>query len=421
MAPSDYRAGSLAKQEAQSIYAADPHDSWNRIFYLLFTRPIKFRLTEDFGHEGSFVLVSTIGKPSLPVTSQIFERIESGDRAIDPLYPNFLSAKGAESVLVDPQFSDLEQALKDALAESTPRSPLHRALMQADVWAAYDILSRVRETNGQLGERIRALLRSLDQFIGKLALTSEEIATLPRNYSTSQSEQGLPDVFDDNSGWMEVEWLPYRLHDESADHRRAARVFLKPATKAQKFLADVNATLGQRKYPLTDQTGILDGAALVTEDLLIDSHGRAVPSPLTHEVQLRTFVKDGQGKFKETVVTQYELSRKLLLANPSSGGFIRLGADYPAYLPSSGNDYTFASPSLGEKTRDFPILGYLRRRCESCHGPDITSVFTFMMKDDPRRSPPPVRQLRPADDMHAAYVATEKMKQPNFRSLHLAP
>ncbi len=117
---------------------------------------------------------------------------------------------------------------------------------------------------------------------------------------------------------MEVEWFPNRSHDYSADYRRAARVFLRPATKSQKFLADVNAMLGQRKYPLTNQTSILDGAALITEDLLIDSHGRAVPSPITHEVQLRTFVKDGQGRFKETVVAQYELSRKRLLANPSS-------------------------------------------------------------------------------------------------------
>jgi hypothetical protein len=417
MAPSDYRAGSLAKQEVQSIYAVDPHDSWNRIFYLLFTRPMKFRVTEDFGHEGSFVLVSTMGNPSLPVTRQIFERIESGDRAIDPLYPNFLGAKGAESVLVDPRFSELEQALRDALAE-TSRPPLYRALMQADVWAAYDILNRVRETNGQHGERVRELLGSLDQFIGKLALTSEEIAALPRNYSVSQSGHDLPNVFDKNSGWMEVEYLPYRLHDFSADHRRAARVFLKPATTSQKFLANVNATLAQRTHSLTEP---LDGAALVTEDLLIDSHGHAVPSPLTYEVQLRTFVKDRQGKFQETVVAEYELSRKLLLANPSSGGFIRLGTDFPAYLPSSGNDYSFASPTLGEKTRDLPILGYLRRRCESCHGPDMTSVFTFMVHDDPRLSPPLVRQLRPADDEHAAYVATEKMKQSNFKSLHLAP
>jgi hypothetical protein len=146
-------------------------------------------------------------------------------------------------------------------------------------------------------------MESLRRFILKLALTTEEIAALPRNYSLSESEQGLPDVFDKGSPWMEVEWLPYRQHDESADHGRAARVFLKPAPKSQEFLADVNASLRQRKYPLTDQTSSPDGAALITEDLLIDSHGRAVPSPLTHEVQLRTFVKDGQGKFKEAVVT----------------------------------------------------------------------------------------------------------------------
>ncbi len=395
MAPSDYRAGSLAKQEAQSIYAVDPHDSWNRIFYLLFTRSIKLRLTEDFGHQGSLVRIDTMGNPSLPVSSQIFERIESGDRAIDPLYP--LGPTGTESVLVNPQFSELEQALRDALAESTPRPPLHRALMQADVWAAYDILSRVRETNSHR-ERARELMENLRQFILKLALTTEEIAGLPRNYSMSQSEQGLPDVFSENSGWMEVEWFPNRSHDYSADYRRAARVFLRPATKSHKFLADVNAMLGQRKYPLTNQTSILDGAALIT----------------------RTFVKDGQGKFKETVVAQYELSRKMLLANPSSGGLIRLAPDYPAYLPSAGNDFTFASPARREETRDFPILGYLRRRCESCHGPDVTSVFTFMVHD-PRLSPPLVRQLRPADDVHAAYVATEKMKQSNSKLLHLAP
>lgn len=420
MAPSDYRAGSLAKQEAQSIYTADPHDSWNRIFYLLFTRSIKFRLTEDFGHGDSFVPVSVMGDASLSATSQIFERIESGDRAIDPLYPNFLNAKGAESVLVDPQFSELEQSLRDALAESAPRPTLYRALMQADVWAAYDILSRVRENNSHR-DRAHELLGILQQFISKLALTSEEIAALPRNFSISQNEQSLPNVFEGNSEWVEVERLPHRLHDETADQRRASRVFLKPAIKSQKFLTDINTLLEQGKYSVTDQTSILDAAALVTENLLIDSHGRVVPSPLTQEVQVRTFVKDGKGKFKETVVTQYELSRKLLLADPSSGGFIHLGADDPTYLPAAGNDYNFASPAFREKARDFPILGYLRRRCESCHGPDLTSVFTLMAKSVPSQPSPPVRQLRTTDNLHATYVATEKMKQPNFKSLHLAP
>ena len=129
-------------------------------------------------------------------------------------------------------------------------------------------------------------------------------------------------------------------------------------------------------------------------------------------------MKDRQGKFKETTVAQYELSRKLLLADPSSSGLIRLGAEQPAYLPSSGNDYTFASPTLGDMTMGSPILRNLRRCCQSCHGVDAISLFTFEMMCDPRQSPHPVRQLRVADDIHAAYVAREKMEQPNFKSLH---
>lgn len=46
--PPAYRAGSLTKQEAQSIYALDPQDPWNRIFYLLFTRTVKLRLADSF-------------------------------------------------------------------------------------------------------------------------------------------------------------------------------------------------------------------------------------------------------------------------------------------------------------------------------------------------------------------------------------
>lgn len=114
----DYRAGSLAKLEPQAVYAADPHDSWNRIFYLLFTRPVEMRLTDDFkGHE-PYDSIEVMGNPSLAVTHQTFDRIESGDRAIDPLYPNFFNVTGAEKVLVDPRFTELKQALAEACAES---------------------------------------------------------------------------------------------------------------------------------------------------------------------------------------------------------------------------------------------------------------------------------------------------------------
>jgi len=411
---SDYLAGSLTKLEPQAIYSADPHDSWNRILYLLFTRRVECRLTEEFHQPGPMEQVRAMGNPTLAVTSRSFERIEGGDRAIDPLYPNFFSSKGAESVLGDPQFDELKQGLKDALAEPGQRPPLHRALMQADVWAAFETLSW--EADGPLASRAREALPMLAQFIRKLALTSEEIASLPNNYLATQATAQLPALFDARSGWIEVEWFPDRLHDVAVNYRRATRIFLKPTSSPQKFLIDVNKRIHRRKEPLPDFAKQLDAATIVLEVLLIDSDGQVVPSPLTYEMEIRSFAKDSEGRFQKTIVTQYELSRKSLLANPSSGGLVRVAEDQPAYLPSSGNDYTFASPLASGKVPGTPILATLRRRCQSCHGDDITSVFTFEMKLGPGRAPR-VRQLPVVEGLHAAYVAKQKAAERSFKSL----
>jgi hypothetical protein len=415
----DYRVRSLAKQEPQPIYSADVHDTWNRIFYLLFTRTVESRLTEDFDVEAQFSPIATMGNESLPVTTGTFRRVESGDQPVDPLYPNFLSTKGAEVVLEEPQFRELKQALQEACSETAPRSPLHRALMQSDAWDAYDILSWLRQDQSQLGERARALLPLLDQFIGKLALSSQEIAALPRNYEAAQTRLHLPDVFDEKSGWVEVEWFPFRSHDAEVGDRRAARVFLKPTTEPEQFLAEVNHRIKKHEDPLPSPTSSLDAAALVTEGLLVDRGGRVVPSPITYDVQLRTFARDVHRQFQLTTVVEYELSRKLLLADPTSGGLVAVTADDPAYLPASGNDFTFASPTLemGSGKAGPPILGNLRRRCQSCHGQDPGSIFTFLINVGPK-APPEVHRLRPADDGHARFVAQEKMKRADFGSLH---
>jgi hypothetical protein len=413
---SDYRAGSLAKQEVQAIYAADSGDSWNRIFYFLFTRTVELRLTNDFKEGGPFSPIAVMGNDSLPVTTRTFQRIEAGDRAVDPLYPSFLTAKGAEFVLVDPQFSALKAAVLEACAETAARPPLHRALMQSDVWAAYDILRRVQGNRGQFGSRVRELLPLLGRFISQLALSSQEIASLPRNYQSAQQHSELPNFFEKRAGWMEVEWLFIREHDRSVDDRRAVRVFLKPPGAPEEFLANANARVKRNQDPLPDQSNSLEGAALVTEGLLIDRSGHAVASPLTYEVQLRTFVKNAQGRTKSTTIVQYELSRKALLTNSVPGGLIRVGADEPAYLPSAGNDYSFASPPLLQNGVGAPVLGFLRRRCESCHGPDATSILTFQMHAGPNAAPT-VRLLRPGVNEHADQVAQEKMKRADFKSL----
>ena len=412
---SDYLAGSLPKLEPQAVYAPDPRDSWNRIFYLLFTRKVECRLTDDFGQPGPRVITAAMGDPKLSISAQSFERIESGDRAIDPLYPNFFNSKGADSVLVDPTFSELKQALQDALAQTRQRPPLQRALMQADAWAAYDRLSS--ETQGQFVARARELLPMLAQFIRKLALTPHEIAGLPRNYLAAQSALQLPTLFDDRSGWIEVEWFRDRAHDFGANHRRAARVFLKPTAKPQDFLKEINRRIRRRQDPLPDPANRLDAAAILTELLLIDSSGHVVPSPLTYELELRRFEKDSQGKFQRTSVTQYELSRKSLLADPTSGGLVPADADQPAYLPAAGNDYSFASPIAPDTAPDTPVLVTLRRRCQSCHGDNMTSIFTLEMKLPPDKDAPRARQLPVLEDRHANYVAEKKTEERTFKSL----
>ena len=421
----DYRTGSLPRLEPQAIYSTDLHDPWNRIFYLLFTRKVDTRLSDDFKTEGPFVSVSAMGNPSVQATSQTVERIESGDRAIDPLYPNFFSDKGAEPILNDPGFSELRQALQEACAETVLRPPLQRALMQSDIWAAYDTLGWARGTYDSESDHGRVLLPLLAQFIAKLALTDEQIAALPHNYRDAQSSQNLPRVFDETSGWMEIEWFRGRSHDEMGGNRHAARIFLKPPGERETFIRDVNRRIRRNansKSPPVDDPlpgGIRDinGAALITQVLLINRRGRVVPSPLISDLQLRTVARDGQGNFKSSTVEEYELSRQLILKDPSSGGFIHRTADEPAYLPASGNDFTFASRMINEREPKPPILATLRRRCESCHFE--TSVFTFQMIQIPGRPSPPLRRLDPSADERGFLVAEKKMESKSFKSLQL--
>ena len=413
----DYRAGSLAKQEVQPIYSANPQDPWNRIFYLLFTRTVKPRLSEDFKGEGPFAPTEIMGNPSLLVTSRTVERIESGDRAIDPFFPNFFSSKGSEPILTDPGFSELKDALQEACAETSPRPPLQRALMQSDVWAAYEIVGWSRRTEGLMGDHARALLPWLARFIAKLSLTSGEIAGLPHNYGVAQSSLSLPQLFDADSGWMEVEWFPGRSHDEMGGNRHAARIFLKPHENPGLFLKQVNERIRKGQDPLPGGIRDLDAEGMLTQVLLIDRDGRVVPSALVSDIQLRTITRDQAGRFTGSNLEEFELSRQLMLREAASGGFVHRTADEPSYLPASGNDFTFASPMMSEREPKPPILGTLRRRCESCHFE--SSVFTFQRIHIPGRPSPRLRVLPPPNDERASYVADKKMKSKEFRSLQM--
>jgi hypothetical protein len=401
----------------QAIYSRDPKDPWNSIFHHLFSRRVRARLTDEFPESGPFLKVQIIGFPQrLPVSTRLFERVEIGDRAIEPFYPSFLSSSGLREVLNEPRFSLLRQSLIAALNEERVRPALDRALMQADVWAAHDLLLAGSQQNGvgrtnELQERAAQLVPLLALLVQKLALSPEEINNLPDNYALATKAHDLPDLFSPESGWLEVQWLPDRLHDRATGYRRVARVFLKPRVPLrdkQDFLDGLPHNHGN--------TADLEAVALVTQNLVIDTGGSITPTRITCEIQTRVFERGAEGRLMKTVLRQYELSRKLLLEEQRTGGLISLSEDAPTYLPTAGNDYGFATPQRDERGETLPILATLRTRCGTCHGqPNAPAVFTFLMHA--REPTPPVKLLPQPNDIHARYIVGRKVALGDYQIL----
>jgi hypothetical protein len=404
-----YRQGSLEADRPQAVYANDPRDSWNRIFYSLFTQKITLRLTQDFQEGSPFHTVRAMGFPDLSVSDRTFERIESGDRGIDPLYPSFLNSLGTVRLFAEPRYSEFEKALRAALDDRNVRTPIERALMQSDLWAAYDMVYRNQRSLD--ATRSTVILQMLARMIRKLALTPAEIAALPDNYAAGADRLHLPDLFGERSSWIEIDFGHGRLHDVSANYRRSTRIFLKPEPK----VTDRRALLEALRFDHSARQP-LEAVALVTQYLVIDNTGNPAPSRITTEVQVREFSRLSDGLFSRTQIAEFELSRRAMLTDKASGGLVRFDENAPAYLSSSGNDYEFASAidsSSGPK-RDISIMGSLRTRCAGCHGKDVDNIFTFS-RHDPEAGVITILDKRTTE--HARYVVEQKTKLDSWKSL----
>jgi hypothetical protein len=392
------------------VYASDPADAWNRLFYCCFTRTVRTHLSADFPEGQPFDPVGVMGGHDLPVSRRLFERIEGGDRSVEPFYPSYFARYGKTPfpLWVGPRYAQLKKALEDALHEKAPRSPLAQALMQGDLWAAYDRLSRFEEGGGEASERRDEILTLLARFIRKLALSPQEIQALPDNYAAAARAHRLPDLFGADSPWLEIRWFAERFHDEAADHRRVARVFLKPASPPADKVAFLNGL--PQTSSIAEQ---LEGVALVIQNLLIDRTGQVTATPLTYEVQVRRFIKDREGRVVRAELNQYEFSRRLLLGDPRSSGLEALDPMAPVYLASGGSDLDFASDGHGKLTQ--PVLVRLGTRCTVCHGKHTEAVFTF--EPHPGIPPPPVALLKPLENTQAQHVIRRKGQRKDFQAL----
>ncbi len=365
------------------------------------------------------------------ISTRLFERDEIGDRAIDPLYPSNSVYTGRHLVLTDPAYADFKKALQEALDHNSQRSPVARALMQSDLWGAHDILffPFPRADEKDLGQLRVIVLDLISRLIRKIALTSEEIRSLAHNYPAAVREYSFPDVFAQDSGWTEVLWFYPRAHDSFAGFRRTSRVFL----KLKQHPSDVQQFLdGMPDRQENNPVFGLDGAALVTQLLLIDSQGKLEPTSLTSEIQVRLFetvnrdsikpydgtLKMINGTFERARLQVCEISRKLFLRDPESGGLVQEDANSLAYAGrygfAEGEPVGQGSTNLRRMVTS-PVQVTLRARCAFCHGDDLTQLNTFAIARPPH--PPPVRRLNPSERETAKLVIEQKEKQKEFQAL----
>src|SRR5213079_2621292 len=144
----------------------------------------------------------------------------------------------------------------------------------------------------------------------------------------------------------------------------------------------------------------------------------AVPTHLTTEVQIRTFVRDQSGRIVRTDIQQYEINRRSILSGSVRDGLIEVDDKTPVYLPEAGNDYQFASPLFTKKGSDFAVQVSLRKRCEACHGRNVSGIFTISGHHAPTMARLSV--LAGPENAHGWYVAGRKWERADFQALNSA-
>jgi hypothetical protein len=380
---------------------------------------MEVRLSDEFPEGAPFSKSIDLNllRLGLQVSAGTFERNEVGDRAIDPLYPSSLDGAASRWVLSDPRYSEFTKALQGALNENenVPRSPLARALMQSDLWAAHDIFFNpfLPADEKELGERRRSVVDLLARLIRKIALSSEEIKSLPDNYSAAVGPRSLPDLFRKETGWIEVQYFPGRQHDNEAGYRRVSRIFVKPTHPQREMQKFLDERPGRSQTPAAG----LEGVALVMQLLLIDAQGNVRPTTLSTNVEVRRFDRTSEGVFKRTAIQVCEISRGLFLRDPGPGGLVEEDESSPAYAGSRAFASSYFTIGIGQFQVGPPVQIKLRTHCVMCHwDSNLTQVRTFSTVRPP--DPPRVKQLNPAAHEQADFDIAEKKKRNDFQSLH---
>ncbi|SRR6266498_4012373 len=318
-----------------NIYDPDPKHLWNRLFHQLYRRT-----TND--------------------------RHEYGWDALDPLlwYDTTHLLEGTsyqQSIQLLDEF--LSTKAEDLIAD-----PLRRAIFQRDIWAVFDWLT-VRSDS--YPTQSAELQRRLAQVIQKIALTDDEILSLPDNYEAAIKSKSFapkyqsqtpdigflpPDLLHPDSEWVCLGRAggPIAMtHTEEFPFfgRSVFLVFIRvPGGREAtlRFLQELN-----EKRPLTLQLADTE-VALVRRAMLIDDQGDIIPSPITESVQTRHFVYVGES-FASQNFYEFQLNRVSLFAG-AAGGFQPVAKEFMTF-GSHGDVFQISGD----------VQALVPEICASCH------------------------------------------------------
>jgi hypothetical protein len=258
-------------------------------------------------------------------------------------------------------------------AEYLIRDPLKRAMFQRDLWAVFDWAASRSEP---FASQRQALMTRLAQIIRKVALSREEILSLPDNYTLEIEEETFPaDVPIDNSGAAflpsdifhpERAWVPIgreggpvaMTHTESFPFfgRSVFLVYVRwPGGReaSLKFIESLNTGL-----PPVPAVGL--DLALARRMMLIDESGDLTLSPLVESIQLRHF--SSRRHFHD-----FELNRVRLLGG--KGGGLALKTDL--FMLFMGHGDVFEFPDIPEMQAAIPEI------CKACHFEYPRSIISY--------------------------------------------
>lgn len=365
------------------IYHSDPQHLWNRLFRQLYGRTAQ---------DGTQYGWNSLDPLLWYETTHLLE--ETSHEQTIQLLDEFLSTNGEELIT----------------------DPLKRAMFLRDLWTVFDWLTIRAEG---YSEQRQALQSRLAQVMQRLALTDQEILSLPDNYGMAVRSKEFPATYQmDNP---DVAFLPTDLLTPDSDWiclgrdggpiamshteafpffgRSVFLVFIRvPEGRAATldFLRELNPEGQPAPLPIGAEV------ALVRRMLLIDDNGTMTLSPVVESVQIRHF-SPAQNYY------EFRLNR-FLLFNRMSGG-----------LHISDKEFIlFQSHAIDLFELDHISEVQIPEFCTGCHGGEVygtQSVISYSRARFPLsdKKQPVLSETTP--EIEAQTVITWKLNHQTWQSL----